>query len=289
MRKHALFILGLCLFALLIAPVLVVAQEDVPGSKDHPLLTRMPNFYIDDYENIEFDQADFKDNKGEDIKVEGHIYDIFYMLKEGKTVPGKFQVLKNYENAIKMIGGSTVYEADEEAWLKVEKSGKTTWIYVIQIRADIVRQTVAFRRGEYELKIIEKKAMAQEVVADAKSLASDISSTGHVSVYGIHFDFNKVTIKPESEQTLKEIAKLLKQNPNLNLYVVGHTDNVGKIDYNMQLSKARAEAVVKALVSEYGLDQNRLAPYGVGPLAPVSSNETEEGRALNRRVELVKK
>ena len=76
MRKHALFILGLCLFALLIAPVLVVAQEDVPGSKDHPLLTRMPNFYIDDYENIEFDQADFKDNKGEDIKVEGHIYDI---------------------------------------------------------------------------------------------------------------------------------------------------------------------------------------------------------------------
>jgi OOP family OmpA-OmpF porin len=278
MRKHALFILGLCLFALLIAPVLVVAQEDVPGSKDHPLLTRMPNFYIDDYENIEFDQADFKDNKGEDIKVEGHIYDIFYMLKEGKTVPGKFQVLKNYENAIKMIGGSTVYEADEEAWLKVEKSGKTTWIYVD-----------ARTGGEYELKIIEKKAMAQEVVADAKSLASDISSTGHVSVYGIHFDFNKVTIKPESEQTLKEIAKLLKQNPNLNLYVVGHTDNVGKIDYNMQLSKARAEAVVKALVSEYGLDQNRLAPYGVGPLAPVSSNETEEGRALNRRVELVKK
>ena len=278
MRKHALFILGLCLFALLIAPVLVVAQEDVPGSKDHPLLTRMPNFYIDDYENIEFDQADFKDNKGEDIKVEGHIYDIFYMLKEGKTVPGKFQVLKNYENAIKMIGGSTVYEADEEAWLKVEKSGETTWIYVD-----------ARTSGEYELKIIEKKAMAQEVVADAKSLASDISSTGHVSVYGIHFDFNKVTIKPESEQTLKEIAKLLKQNPNLNLYVVGHTDNVGKIDYNMQLSKARAEAVVKALVSEYGLDQNRLAPYGVGPLAPVSSNETEEGRALNRRVELVKK
>ena len=277
MKKRALFILGLCLFALLIAPVLVVAQEDVPGSKDHPLLTRMPNFYIDDYENIEFDQADFKDNKGEDIKVEGHIYDIFYQIKEGNKVPGKLQVLTNYENAIKKIGGSTDYEAGKEAWLKVEKSGKTTWIYVDARTA-----------GEYELKIIEKKSMVQEVIADAKSLARDISSTGHASVYGIHFDFNKATVKPGSAPTLKEIAKLLEQNPKLNLYVVGHTDSTGKIDYNMQLSNARAEAVVKALITKYGVSQNRLDPYGVGPLAPVASNETEEGRALNRRVELVK-
>ena len=265
-------------FGLLFTVGLVLAQQvDVPGSKDHPLLTRMPNFYISDYENIEFDQADFKDNKGEDVKVEGHIYDIFYYLKEGKKVPGKFQVLRNYENAIKRIGGSTVYEADEEAWLKVEKGGKTTWIYVD-----------ARTSGEYELKIIEKKAMAQEVVADAKSLASNISATGHASVYGIHFDFNKATVKPESEPTLKEIAKLLEQNPDLNLYVVGHTDNVGKFDYNMQLSSARAEAVVKALVTKYGVSLNRLDPHGVGPLAPVATNETEEGRALNRRVELVK-
>ena len=271
MKMHALFMLDICLFVLFVAPVLTFAQEDIPGSKDHPLLTRMPNFYIDDYESIEFDQADFKDNKGEDIKVEGHIYDIFYMLKEGKKVPGKFQVLRNYENAIKKIGGSTTYEKDEEAWLKLEKSGKTIWIYVD-----------ARTSGQYELKIIERKAMEQEVVADAKSLASDISATGHASVYGIHFDFNKATVKPE-------IAKLMKQNPKLNLYVVGHTDNVGKIDYNMQLSNARAEAVVKVLVSKYGIDQNRLDPYGVGPLAPVSSNETEEGQALNRRVELVKK
>jgi OOP family OmpA-OmpF porin len=70
--------------------------------------------------------------------------------------------------------------------------------------------------------------------------------------------------------------------------VVGHTDSVGKIDYNMQLSNARAEAVVKTLITKYGVSQNRLDSYGVGPLAPVASNETEEGRALNRRVELVK-
>ncbi len=279
MKKHASFILGLCLFAFLVAPVLSVAQEDVPGSKDHPLLTRMPNFYISDYEYKEFDAADFKDDKGEDIKVEGHKYDIRYDIKEGSNAPSELQILRNYENAIKKIGGSTVYEAGgEEAWLKVERGGKITWIYVYP-HCD---------GGCYELIIVEKEAMVQEVVADAKSLARDISSTGHASVYGIHFDFNKTTVKPESEPTLKEIAKLLKQNPNLNLYVVGHTDSVGKIDYNMQLSNARAEAVVKALITKYGVSQNRLDSYGVGPLAPVASNETEEGRTLNRRVELVK-
>ncbi len=277
MKKKAFVILGFCLFALLVAPVLSLAQEDLPGSKDHPLLTRMPYFYISDYEYKEFDQADFKDNKGQDIKVEGHIYDIFYEIKEGKEAPGKLQVLRNYENAIKKIGGSTVYEAGKEAWLTVEKGGKTTWIYVD-----------ARTGGEYELTIIEKKAMEQEVVADAKSLARDISSTGHASVYGIHFDVNKATVKPESEPTLKEIGKLLKQNPNLKLYVVGHTDSVGKISYNMKLSRKRAEAAVKVLITKYGVSPNRLDPYGVGPLTPVASNETEEGRALNRRVELVK-
>lgn len=277
MKKNAISILGFCLFILLAVPFLSFAQEDIQGSKDHPLLTRMPDFYISDYEYKEFDTADFKDNKGEDINVEGHIYDIFYEIKEGKKAPGKLQVLRNYENAIEKIGGSTVYERGEEAWLKVEKAGHITWIYVD-----------ARTSGEYELLIVEKKAMEQEVIADAKSLAADIGSTGHVSVYGIHFDFNQATIKPESEPTLKEIAKLLEQNPGLSLYVVGHTDTVGKIDYNMRLSKERAEAVVKVLVEKYAVSQNRLDAYGVGPLAPVSSNETEEGRALNRRVELVK-
>ena len=277
MKKNVFLILGICLFLFLITPILSVAQEDMPGSKDHPLLTRMPNFYISDYEYKEFEEANFKNSKGEDIKVEGHIFDIYYQIKEEKTAPGNLQVLRNYENAIKKIGGSTLYEDGKEAWLKVERSGKITWIYLD-----------ARTGGEYELMIVEKKAMTQEVVADAKSLARDISSTGHVSVYGIHFDFNKAEIKPESEPTLKEISKLLKQNPKLDLYVVGHTDSVGEIVYNMKLSQTRAEAVVKALVSEFGVAQNRLHPYGVGPLAPVSSNDTDKGRALNRRVELVK-
>jgi len=278
MKKNVFFFLGFYLLALLLTPVLSIAQEDVPDSKDHPLLTRMPDFYISDYEYKEFDEADFKNDKGEDIKIEGHIYHIEYEIKKEKKTPSELQILRNYENAIKEIGGLTLYEAPGETWLKVEMGRKITWIYVY-----------AHSEGEsYELKIIEKKAMEQEVVADAVSLAQDIRTTGHASVYGIHFDFNKATVKPESEQTLKEIAKLLKQNPKLNLYVVGHTDNVGKIAYNMKLSQTRAEAVVEALVTKHGVSLNRLNPYGVGPLTPVASNETEEGRAVNRRVELVK-
>ncbi len=277
MKKVSL-ILGFGLLLLLMTSGAAIAQEDVPESKDHSLLTRMSGFYISGYEEKDFAQADFKNSKGEDIRVEGHKYDIEYDIKEGSKAPSELQILKNYENAVTKIGGALVYEsASEEAWLKVEEGGKIIWIYVFA-HCD---------GGCYELTIVEKEKMVQEVVADAKSLAQDISSTGHASVYGIHFDFNKAEVKPESEPTLKEIAKLLQQDPKLKLYMVGHTDNVGEIDYNMELSQARAEAVVKTLVSKYGVASDRLKAYGVGPLVPVASNKSEDGRAENRRVELV--
>ncbi len=129
--------------------------------------------------------------------------------------------------------------------------------------------------------------MAQEVVADAKSLMSDIQIKGSASVYGIYFDFNKADIKPESEPAIREIARLLQENKELKLYVVGHTDNIGTIDYNMMLSKARADAVMNELTTKYKISSTRLKAFGVGSLAPVASNKTEEGRAKNRRVELV--
>ena len=112
--------------------------------------------------------------------------------------------------------------------------------------------------------------------------------SGKAVVYGVYFDFNKTDITPESTATLTEITKLLQQDLKLRLYVVGHTDNVGGFDYNMDLSQRRAEAVVKELAARYQVDGSRLKALGVGPAAPVTSNETEEGRARNRRVELVK-
>ena len=139
-----------------------------------------------------------------------------------------------------------------------------------------------------QLDIIEVKPMETGLVTvNADALAKDIAKTGHVAIYGIYFDTDKADVKPESEPILKEIAKLLQQNPKLKLHVVGHTDNVGELTYNMKLSQARAGAVVEELVSKYGVDAKRLKARGVGPLSPVVSNNTEEGRAKNRRVELV--
>jgi outer membrane protein OmpA-like peptidoglycan-associated protein len=126
------------------------------------------------------------------------------------------------------------------------------------------------------------------VTIDAAAMAKDISSTGHVALYGIYFDTDKWDLKPESQPTLQEIAKLLKKDPSLRLYIVGHTDTVGGFDYNVGLSERRAAAVVKELTAKHGIAAVRLKPAGVGMLAPVAPNDTEQGRAKNRRVELVR-
>jgi len=157
----------------------------------------------------------------------------------------------------------------------LQKDGKETWV------------DVNSGATYYILWIVEKEGMKQEVVADAAAMGNDIRSTGHVSVYGIYFDTGKSTIKPESDAAIAEIAKLLKSDGALKIYVVGHTDNVGSFDSNMKLSKDRAEAVAKDLVSKHGIAAGRLKAYGVSSLSPVASNSTEDGKAKNRRVELV--
>lgn len=139
------------------------------------------------------------------------------------------------------------------------------------------------------LDLVEGAPMEQKMVTvDAGEMAKGIASQGTVALYGIYFDTDKAEVKPESAPTLAEIAKLLAADPGLKLYVVGHTDAVGAYDYNMSLSQRRAQAVVQALVTGNGVGRDRLKAAGVGFLAPVGSNDSEDGRAKNRRVELVK-
>jgi len=136
--------------------------------------------------------------------------------------------------------------------------------------------------------IIEPKQRQQKMVTvKAAEMAKKISDTGRIAIYGIYFDFNKADVKPESQPTLEQIAGLLKEDSNLKLLVVGHTDNVGTFPFNMDLSQRRATAVVDALTAQFNIDKSRLTPVGVSFAAPVASNRTEEGRAKNRRVELV--
>ena len=257
------------------------SQEDIKGSKDHPLFNRMPGYRIARYEDNKFDVIkDFKNEKGNKISVEGHYYFFNYLVKKGSEEASGPQVLRNYMNAVKNAGGKVVYEEGCcNVYLKLEKNNRITWVHVKAYKD----------AGSYQVWIVEETEMKQDIFVDANAMLNGINTQGRVALYGIYFDFDKSNLKPESDPTLKEIAKLLKENPKLNLYVVGHTDNVGDFNYNMKLSKSRAEAVVKKLVTKYNINKNRLAPEGVGPLCPVTSNDNDEGKAKNRRVELIKK
>lgn len=126
-------------------------------------------------------------------------------------------------------------------------------------------------------------------VVKAEDMTTKISEKGHITIYGINFDFDSDMLKPGSDPTLEEIAKALNTDTTLNIYVVGHTDNKGTLEYNQDLSKRRAGSVVKILSSKYGIANERMIPIGSGPTSPLATNKTEEGQALNRRVELVER
>lgn len=277
MKKAGRILLGMAGLFMLLTGIAVAEQKDDKGCKDHPLFTRMPGSWIHSCKEQAFNAHKFNVGNGKFEEVEGRFWKINYYPQANQEKPSELQILRNFENAVTKLGGSVMAKDKSRQWMRIDKDGKEFWV---DLSAEFT--------GKYGFTIIEKQAMAQDIVANAEVFSNDIRSTGHVAVYGIYFDSGKSVVKPESDVALAEIAKLLKGDPGLKLNVVGHTDNVGQMDYNMKLSQARAEAVAQALVAKHGISAARLKGYGVASLAPVTSNEAEEGRAKNRRVELVK-
>lgn len=269
----------LCLFA----ANLYAVQKDDPKCQDHPMFTRMPGYWIHGCDHKQFDGVDFKiADKGkvtQTIHVEGELWMVrYYPQADMKSKPSELQIFRNFENAIRKQGGTLIGTTDRKRQVyKLVKDGNEIWV---EVWAEFT--------GKHGYTIIQKKEMAQDVVADAQAFSNDIRTTGHAAVYGIYFDTGKSNIKPESAKTIAEIAKLLKSDPGLKIHVVGHTDNAGGIESNIKLSQSRAEAVVQDLVKNNGIAASRLRAYGCGQFAPVASNDTEDGRGKNRRVELVK-
>jgi outer membrane protein OmpA-like peptidoglycan-associated protein len=270
-------------FAML-AALPAVAQTDVAGSKDYPGINRMPGYYISDYKETQFDAYTFKVAQAKaqrEQSVEGRKLEIRYDRPDSITPPSQLQIVRNYQNAVKAVGGQVLWESadHDQTTLRFTKDGKEVWFEVgaANIPSGAFVQIVA----------IEKQAMQQDVVLDAQGIADGLGAAGSVAIYGIHFDTGKSELKPESMAAIGEIAKLLKSKLSLKLYIVGHTDMVADLMTNLKLSQARAQAVVNALVTQQGIAGMRLTAFGNGPYAPVASNKTEEGRAKNRRVELV--
>lgn len=253
-------------------------KPDKPGSQDHPLVSRIPDYYISSYTDVEFAKHTFKTAKGKEA-MEGRKFEITYKQQKGAQAMSALQKVRNYTQAIRKIGGEVLREENSFATMRATADGRNIWLEVSN----------PYGQGSYHLVIIEQGMMEQEVTASAEAMLNDIRNTGHVAVYGIHFDTGKATLKPSSKPAFQEITKLLKKDLKLNIYVIGHTDMVGKEPANMSLSNARAASVVEELTTRYKIKSKRLTPRGVGPLCPVNSNRSRDGKAQNRRVELVEK
>jgi outer membrane protein OmpA-like peptidoglycan-associated protein len=255
---------------------------DYRGFKDPALFSRLPNYFLSEggaFVEAQFDTHDFRvveKNKDESRRIEGHLLKYVYSFDEKRAAApaSPKQIVRNYINAATRLGGKVLYDGGDRCTLMVAKAGQETWVDI-----------EAFGNS-YNLLIIERQGMKQDVIADATALKGGLAQDGHVEVPGIFFDFNKSEVKPESGPALKELVKLLKGSPALKVWVVGHTDYVGSPEANLQLSNARAAAVIRSL-TQLGVEARRLGAYGAGPYAPVASNRSDPGRARNRRVELV--
>lgn len=300
---------------------------DAPGTQDHPLVTRYTGSNLIGYDAKDYDAFTLAlgpaTREGGKIvpakkqQLEGKVTRLLYVGPEGRS---SLEVFRNYQNAFQQAGFETLYscsaaECGQSFLMVVYPSARALKIATGYARGTLstnirdiyyiaakkstdagdvyVSLFIALHNAANTpnalLEIVETKEMDTGMVTvNADQMAKGIETTGHIALYGIHFDFNSAEIKPQSEPALQEISKLLKQKPALKLLVVGHTDNQGGYDYNMGLSQRRADAVVKSLISAHGIEASRLKPAGAGYLAPVGSNDTEDGRAQNRRVELVK-
>ena len=260
---------------------------DQPGFHDPQLFTRLPGYFLSEGSSVQEQQfgshtfVTQTGNRRAEQRVEGHVQQFLYTFDQSHGAPASgLQIIRNYENAARRLGGKVLYSVEDfpssHSTLQITRDGRETWV------------EVEAYGNTYTLVIVEREAMAQDVVANADALRTGLAQSGHVAVPGIYFDTGKSDLKPESDPALREVVRLLQADPALRLWVVGHTDSQGTPESNVTLSEARAAAVVRALAG-MGVAATRLAPHGAGPYAPVGTNDTEEGRARNRRVELVKR
>lgn len=253
--------------------------------------------------NINFDAQYFMAG-AKPMLVEGKIFRDRFSLTQNRTY-SELEFHRNYENAIAALGGrkistsqytypimeaaggrqlfdknnygaSPVPDYRHESYL-IRAPGKEYWIEI---------STGSFPQQGFVV-VLEKQGMAQSVgFLDAAAMKSAIDKAGRVALY-INFDVDKATLRADAQPVLDEVNKLLTQNPGLKLSIEGHTDNTGDAKHNRALSASRARSVLGALVG-LGVDPARLQSKGFGPDKPIAGNDTEEGRARNRRVELVK-
>jgi OmpA-OmpF porin, OOP family len=274
------------LLGLLCAPAMAQDEETEAKAKDTPYFSGMPNYRIVDSGDKKF--ADYRFFNGKDCTtVEGKRFNRAYTLEEGAESASDLQISRNYANAVRNMGGTVLFEGLCEGADCAENCGYQMMVgKVLKGGAELWVEVVPFNDGnDYYLTVVAKESMTQDVTASA--MLDALNKDGRVALY-INFDTGKSTIRPDSKPIIDQIVQLMKTNTGLELGVEGHTDNVGDAKSNQTLSENRANAVVTAIVAQ-GIEAKRLSAAGHGQDKPIADNSSEEGRAKNRRVELVKK
>jgi len=315
-----------------IAPATTYAAAgDVPGSKDHPAVSRYPDSVIR-WHRVE-NHRPYKIAVGpvtgykaisDWVETEGRVTRVYYELTGERT---HSEVYANYKKALVDEGFEILADGMEPDRNVGKKPGGRSWMgvhygenptadekgVIVLLKGSSSVGGSAFVAGKKEraegtiyvavgiaqhsdekvailVDVIEEEAAETDlIVVDADAMGDDIDEHGRVALYGLYFDHDKATLTPDSKPALDEIAKFLKARPGLNVYVVGHTDATGTTSYNLSPSLDRAREVAGKLAADYGIDKKRLEPHGVGPLAPIFTNQSDRGRAKNRRVELVER
>jgi len=283
--KNLIFLYFL-LISLLCGGETTFAQE----VKEHPLIRPFPGSVLaknmskyQKFNAYDFDYMNKQTNKRGKKQVKGEYYYLLYEVRtpSGKRVQdiSKVEFHENYKAAALEKGGEVVYE-DPRGHLVFtipRDDGGRTWCKV----------TAVANLGQQYLIIIDEKGFKKSMTFGPKELKDALDKDGKVLLYGILFDVDKASLKPESVQQLQHIVSLMTTYPDLNLEIQGHTDSQGSDTYNMELSEKRAQTVCTYL-ELFGIHPDRLLADGYGETRPVASNDTEAGQAQNRRVELVK-
>lgn len=271
----------LLLLSLLFNAALLNSQDDI----EHSMVKKMPHFKLkkslSKKSNFSIFQFRIIENK-KTITVEkkGRYWKLVYHNLDNKgkfnTKISKIDIMNNYRAAAKEMGGKVLYAKRGRITFTLPlNNGGILWAYVFALD------------GNYELIIIEEEGFKKQLVFSADQMKRTLDSLGTISIYDINFDTAKDKLKYGAEKVLVEIVKLMKNYPELIIEIQGHTDNIGSANYNLNLSNKRANTVKDYLLL-FGVEKARMIAKGYGLSKPIVSNDTEEGRAKNRRVELLK-
>ena len=276
MKKNLLLFVTTILFV-----VNTMAQaQDADGCKDHPMFNRMPDFLIGQCtENFaSLDVIIGKESKSQAEEGTRTHLDYSFNTESQHKYPSWLQVTRNYENAIFKLGGKKIYGDAGFATYKLVNNGKETWIMLtFNSGSDLQVE-------QYYLDVLEKEPMKQDI--SGNDIYKALNTTGSIALY-INFETGKSDIKPESQNIIDQVAGMLKENSGLKISIEGHTDNVGSMASNKTLSENRGKSVMNALVAK-GIDKSRLSAKGWGQEKPIADNTSDDGKAKNRRVEIVK-